>query len=83
MMQEQAPITIEAVDIGQILKTLPHRYPMLLIDRGGRLRRQAFGHVPDLRLGAEIMALVDERPSFSAPDEDAAPSGVCTPGGCV
>ena len=32
-MDEQAPITIEAVDIGQILKTLPHRYPMLLIDR--------------------------------------------------
>ncbi len=32
-MVEQAPITIEAVDIGQILKTLPHRYPMLLIDR--------------------------------------------------
>jgi len=26
MMQEQAPITIEAVDIGQILTTLPHRY---------------------------------------------------------
>jgi hypothetical protein len=34
---------------------------MLLIDRGGRLRRQAFGHVPDLRLGAEIMALATER----------------------
>lgn len=36
---------------------------MLLIDRGGRLRRQAFGHVPDLRLGAEIMALATERAS--------------------
>ena len=34
---------------------------MLLIDRSGRLRRQAFGHVPDLRLGAEIMALATER----------------------
>jgi hypothetical protein len=33
IMDEKAPITIEAVDIGQILKTLPHRYPMLLIDR--------------------------------------------------
>ncbi len=31
---------------------------LLLIDRQGRLRRQAFGHVPDLRLGAEIMALM-------------------------
>ena len=28
-----APITIEALDITTILKTLPHRYPFLLIDR--------------------------------------------------
>ena len=28
-----APIIVEAVDINAILKTLPHRYPMLLIDR--------------------------------------------------
>ena len=33
---------------------------LLLIDRRGRLRRQRFGHVPDLSLGAEIMALVGE-----------------------
>jgi peroxiredoxin len=37
---------------------------LLLIDRYGRLRRQVFGHIPDLRLGAEIMALASE----SAPD---------------
>lgn len=30
---------------------------LVLIDRQGRLRRQVFGHMPDLRLGAEIMAL--------------------------
>ena len=30
---------------------------LLLIDRQGVLRRQTFGHVPDLQLGAEIMAL--------------------------
>lgn len=29
-----------------------------LIDRKGYLRRQYFGHVPDLQLGAEIMALL-------------------------
>ena len=29
----EAPITIELVDITTILKTLPHRYPFLLIDR--------------------------------------------------
>jgi len=34
---------------------------LLLIDRAGRLRRQIFGHFPDLRLGAEIMRLVAER----------------------
>lgn len=33
---------------------------MLLIDRKGQLRRQNFGHTPDLRLGAEIMRLIDE-----------------------
>lgn len=32
----------------------------LLIDRQGRLRLRAFGHLSDLRLGAEIMALIKE-----------------------
>lgn len=36
---------------------------LILVDRQGRLRRQAFGHIPDLRLGAEIMALIVERES--------------------
>ncbi len=35
----------------------------VLIDREGRLRRQTLGHIPDLQLGAEIMALIGERPS--------------------
>lgn len=34
----------------------------VLIDREGRLRRQTLGHIPDLQLGAEIMALIGERP---------------------
>ena len=33
---------------------------LLLVDRRGVLRRQTFGHVPDLQLGAEIMALALE-----------------------
>jgi peroxiredoxin len=33
---------------------------LLLIDRAGQLRRQHFGPIPDLRLGAEIMRLVAE-----------------------
>ncbi len=32
---------------------------MLLIDREGRLRRRTFGHIPDMQLGAEIMALLN------------------------
>ncbi len=30
---EEAPISFEAVDIGGILKLLPHRFPFLMIDR--------------------------------------------------
>lgn len=33
---------------------------LVLIDRGGRLRRQVFGLVDDLRLGAEIATLLAE-----------------------
>jgi hypothetical protein len=33
----------------------------LLYDRAGRLRRHIFGHVSDLQLGAELMALMCER----------------------
>ena len=29
----ESPVRLEAVDINEILKTLPHRHPMLLIDR--------------------------------------------------
>jgi peroxiredoxin len=34
---------------------------MLLIDRTGHLRRMTFGHMDDMQLGAEIMALLGER----------------------
>jgi peroxiredoxin len=34
---------------------------MLLIDRRGHLRRMVFGHMDDMQLGAEIMALLGER----------------------
>lgn len=35
---------------------------LVLIDRVGRRRAQHFGHVPDLRVGAEIATLLAERP---------------------
>lgn len=51
---------------GNPLPVTMERYGMqgtpttILIDKQSRLRRQIFGHVPDLQLGAEIMALVSE-----------------------
>ncbi len=39
----EAPITIEAADISVILKTLPHRYPFLLIDRVVNIRSDFSG----------------------------------------
>lgn len=44
---------------------------LILIDRQGRLRKQKFGHEPDLRVGAEIMALVGETAPAAAADEAA------------
>ena len=52
---------------------------VLLYDRIGRLRRQVFGHVPDLQLGAELMTLVEGRGIESlGPFE----GGGCSPDGC-
>lgn len=50
----------------------------LLIDRQGLLRSQAFGQVPDMQLGAEIMALMRE-PALAGAGMDA--TG-CSPDGC-
>lgn len=53
----------------------------LLIDREGRLRRQTFGHIPDLQLGAEIMALISEAPAPTSP-ATANEGQACGPDGC-
>jgi len=39
----EAPVKFELVDINEILKTLPHRYPMLLIDRVINIRTDHSG----------------------------------------
>lgn len=56
---------------------------LLLIDRAGRLRRQAFGHLPDLQLGAEIASLMSEvaEPSLIA-DATAVEKGGCSETAC-
>src|ERR1700761_9654736 len=38
-----APVIFEEVDINGILETLPHRYPMLLIDRVIKIRADYSG----------------------------------------
>src|SRR4030088_2252118 len=38
-----APVRFELVDINEILKPLPHRYPMLLIDRVIKIRSDYSG----------------------------------------
>ena len=40
---EEAAVRFELVDINEILKTLPHRYPMLLIDRVIKIRTDYSG----------------------------------------
>jgi hypothetical protein len=80
------PVGVDAPDGAGIPHTM-RAYEMrgtpttLLIDRAGRLRRHAFGHVPDLNLGAQLTALIGEIAIASADDGTA--GGVCTPDGCV
>ncbi|WP_281301609.1 MULTISPECIES: redoxin domain-containing protein [unclassified Iodidimonas] len=58
---------------------------LVLIDRQGRRRAQHFGHVPDLRLGAEIMALIAEAADEVVAPETAAVASApaCDEAGCV
>lgn len=57
------PVAVDRPDGDGGMPLTMRRYQMqgtptlVLIDAKGRLRRQSFGHAPDLRLGAEIMAL--------------------------
>lgn len=61
------PVGVDAPGAPGGLPVTMERYGMqgtptlVLIGRNGDLRARHFGHVPDLRLGAEIMALVGER----------------------
>jgi hypothetical protein len=63
----RCPVGVDAAanDGGLIPQTMA-KYQMqgtptfLLIDRSGQLRRQIFGHISDLQLGAEIMQLLCE-----------------------
>lgn len=54
----------------------------LLIDRAGRLRAHHFGHVADLRLGAEIQSLIGEAPPVPAPTSTGTATDDCSTGQC-
>jgi hypothetical protein len=62
------PVGVDAPDADDPLPRTMASYAMqgtptlILIDRKGHRRAQHFGSVPDLRLGAEIMALIGEAP---------------------
>lgn len=53
----------------------------LIFDREGQLRTHALGHLPDLRLGAEIAALISER-LLGLTAANGEPTSACTPEGC-
>lgn len=63
---------------GDAIPSTMRRYGMqgtptlLLIDRAGRLRRQTFGHVADLQLGAEVMSLMRENVPIAGSASDTA-----------
>jgi hypothetical protein len=43
---------------------------LILVDRAGRIRMNAFGHVDDLIVGAAIARLIDEQPPAEFCDPD-------------
>lgn len=53
---------------------------LLLYDRQGRLRRHIFGHVSDMQLGTDVMALVGSQDDLRT---GASTGGTCTPERCT
>ena len=57
---------------------------LLLIDRQGHLRKQAMGHITDMLVGAELMALIKEENSIPGTTENLLhEKTICTPEGCI
>lgn len=82
------PVAIDAPSARGLPKTMA-AYGMqgtptlLLIDRAGWLRKHKFGMVPDLLLGAEIMALIREDDAgIGASRDEASIDGSCNESGC-
>lgn len=87
----QFPVGVDTAGEGQGIPQTMAAYQMegtptlVLFDRQGHKRAQYFGHVPDLQLGAEIKALIDESaemPFESASTPEQAPANQCDGGVC-
>ena len=84
------PVAIDAPsersDIPQTMQAYQMRGTpsLILIDRQGRLRKQHFGRVSELTLGADIMSLLQETEQNLLSDDAAAPvADRCDSSGCV
>jgi peroxiredoxin len=56
---------------------------LVLIDRAGRVRLKHFGRLDDMRVGAEVMALVGEPLPSHAKADDRPAKGSCDADGCA
>lgn len=56
---------------------------LVLIDAEGRLRRQVFGHAPDLNVAAEIARILQAAPSAPATETASSKTADCATGACV
>ena len=65
---EEAPVRFEVADIDDILKTLPHRFPFLLIDRVIKIRTDYCGiGIKNVTSNEpQFMGHFPERPVFPA-----------------
>jgi hypothetical protein len=81
------PVGVDAYDPPGPMPVTMSRYQLrgtpslILIDRAGTIRLNAFGHVSDLVLGAAIARLIDESPPLDPPASTNQPAerGSCDP----
>ncbi len=84
------PVAVDAATPGDRIPQTMRAYALrgtpstVLIDRAGRIRLSHFGRLDDLRLGAEIMALVCEAAApVSEPAAEVPRVGGCDHDGCT
>lgn len=82
------PVAVDAPAPGDPIPQTMRAYGLrgtpstVLIDRAGRIRLSHFGRLDDLRVGAEIMALVGESAMAPASEAGAEGAGACDESGC-